>query len=146
MIIGRISGIRPTGYPVPVTGYPAGYRIAKKARYPAGYPAGRISGATLLYSYLFIDIICLSSDLVEGDLLLCLLDLVPGLLDVLAGLEQHLLSNPDSCTFIISNLIFIEIHMYIYHLCIDIEYLYENGNLNLFSIFQSIQCVRKLRC
>ena len=51
MIIGRISGIRPAGYPagypVPVTGYPAGYRIAKKAGYPAGYPAGRISGATL---------------------------------------------------------------------------------------------------
>ena len=44
MIIGRISGIRPAGYPVPVTGYPAGYRIAKKA----GYPAGRISGATLV--------------------------------------------------------------------------------------------------
>ena len=25
----------PAGYPVPVTGYPAGYRIAKKAGYPA---------------------------------------------------------------------------------------------------------------
>ena len=48
MIIGRISGIRPAGYPVPVTGYPAGYRIAKKAGYLAGYPAGRISGATLI--------------------------------------------------------------------------------------------------
>ena len=51
MIIGRISGIRPAGYPagypVPVTGYPAGYRIAKKA----GYPAGRISGATLVHSH-----------------------------------------------------------------------------------------------
>ena len=48
-ISGRISGIRPAGYPagypVPVTGYPAGYRIAKKA----GYPAGRISGATLFF-------------------------------------------------------------------------------------------------
>ena len=55
MIIGRISGrisdIRPAGYPVPVTGYPAGYRIAKKAGYPAGYPAGRISGATLVHSH-----------------------------------------------------------------------------------------------
>ena len=55
MIIGRISGIRPAGYPagypVPVTGYPAGYRIAKKAGYPAGYPAGRISGATLIYIF-----------------------------------------------------------------------------------------------
>ena len=36
--------IRPTGYPVNETGYPAGYRIEKKA----GYPAGRISGATLV--------------------------------------------------------------------------------------------------
>ena len=34
-ISGRISGIRPAGYPVPVTGYPAGYRIAKKAGYPS---------------------------------------------------------------------------------------------------------------
>ena len=38
MKMSRISGIRPArypaGYPVPVTGYPAGYRIAKKAGYP----------------------------------------------------------------------------------------------------------------
>ena len=47
-ISGRISGIRPAGYPARYpsseAGYPAGYRIPKKA----GYPAGRISGATLV--------------------------------------------------------------------------------------------------
>ena len=32
------------GYPANETGYPAGYRISKKV----GYPAGRISGATLM--------------------------------------------------------------------------------------------------
>ena len=39
----RISVIRPAGYPANGTGYPAGYRISKKA----GYPASRISGTTL---------------------------------------------------------------------------------------------------
>ena len=43
----RISGYpasqNPAGYPPSETGYPAGYRISKKA----GYPAGRISGTTL---------------------------------------------------------------------------------------------------
>jgi len=37
--------IRPTGFPVNETGYPAGYRISKKV----GYPAGLISGATLVF-------------------------------------------------------------------------------------------------
>ena len=35
--------IRPAGYPANETGYPAGYRISKKAE----YPASRISGTTL---------------------------------------------------------------------------------------------------
>ena len=30
----RISGIRPAEYPANETGYPAGYRISKKAGYP----------------------------------------------------------------------------------------------------------------
>ena len=46
----RISKIRPAGYlagyPASEAGYPAGYRILKKA----GYPAGRISGETLVLS------------------------------------------------------------------------------------------------
>ena len=40
--------LTPTFYVSYIAGYPAGYRIPKKAGYPTGYSAGRISGATLV--------------------------------------------------------------------------------------------------
>ena len=47
-LIGRISGIRPAGY----LALSAGYQIIKKA----GYPADRISGASLLCIYIWTNI------------------------------------------------------------------------------------------